>query len=247
MAAELPCPLLRLAFRVGSSDCSRAVITASITSFILIDFIQGGVCVTHLYAIYNACIAAGGLRGNRSDPTKAKGYYVVKYTKAPAVLMEYGFMDSKTDAPKILTDAYSKLVGYATMEGIAKVAGLKKKAQMPELLEVDGKWGKATTTRLQQIFGTTVDGEISNQWKKYEANNPGLTSGWDWQDKPNGRGSALIRLMQKWAGMSSYDVDGEWGPETCKAFQRKLGTTVDGRVSNPSQMVKALQRWANKQ
>lgn len=197
--------------------------------------------------IYAACIAAGGLKGNRSNPTPEKGFYVLKRTKMPAVLTEYGFMDSRTDAPVILTDAYAKKVAYATIEAIAKVAGLKKKAQMPQLLEVDGKWGKATTTRLQQIFGTTVDGEVSNQHKMYEAENPGLTGGWQWQDKPNGRGSALIRLMQKWAGMSSYDVDGEWGPETCKAFQRKLGTTVDGRVSNPSQMVKALQRWANKQ
>lgn len=79
-------------------------------------------------AIYEACIAAGGLKGNRSNPMPEKGYYVLKNTKAPAVLMEYGFMDSKTDAPVILTDAYAKLVGYATMEGIAKVAGLKKKS-----------------------------------------------------------------------------------------------------------------------
>lgn len=78
--------------------------------------------------IYKACIAAGGLKGNRSNPTPEKGYYVVKNTKAPAVLMEYGFMDSKTDAPIILTEAYSKLVGYATMEAIAKVANLKKKS-----------------------------------------------------------------------------------------------------------------------
>jgi peptidoglycan hydrolase-like protein with peptidoglycan-binding domain len=41
--------------------------------------------------------------------------------------MEYGFMDSSTDVPVILTDAYSKLVAYATMDGIAKAAGLKKK------------------------------------------------------------------------------------------------------------------------
>ena len=78
--------------------------------------------------IYKACIAAGGLKGNRADPTKAKSYYVVKNTKAPAVLMEYGFMDSQTDVPFILQDKYSKLVGYATMEGIAKVAELKKKS-----------------------------------------------------------------------------------------------------------------------
>lgn len=114
-------------------------------------------------------------------------------------------------------------------------------------LTVDGKWGKATTTRLQQIFGTTVDGIVSNQWATYKASNPGLCAGFDWRTKPNGKGSALIKAMQKWAGMPVGEQDGEIGPKTIKAFQKKLGTTVDGKVSYPSQMVKALQKWANKQ
>ena len=80
-------------------------------------------------AIYDACIAAGGLKGNRAAPKRQAGFHVLKYTHMPCVLMEYGFMDSKTDYSVILDDAYSKLVAYATMEGIAKVAGLKKKKQ----------------------------------------------------------------------------------------------------------------------
>ena len=82
-------------------------------------------------AIYDACIAAGGLKGNRSNPKTTDNFQVLRQTNAPAVLMEYGFMDSLADAPVIITEAYSKLVGYATMEGIAKVAGLKKKAAQP--------------------------------------------------------------------------------------------------------------------
>lgn len=78
-------------------------------------------------AIYKAVIAAGGLKGNRSQPKKEKTFDSLSLTKMPAVLMEYGFMDSKVDAPVILTDAYAKKVAYATMEGIATVAGLKKK------------------------------------------------------------------------------------------------------------------------
>ena len=78
-------------------------------------------------AIYDACIAAGGLKGNRSDPKKEENFQVLRQTNAPAVLMEYGFMDSRTDAPVIITEAYARLVAYATMEGIAKAAGLKKK------------------------------------------------------------------------------------------------------------------------
>ena len=112
-------------------------------------------------------------------------------------------------------------------------------------LTVDGKWGKATTKRLQQIFGTPVDGEVSNQWGCYKTDNPGLVSGWDWQTKPNGKGSQLIKAMQKWAGMPTGKRDGEIGPDTIKALQKKLGTPVDGKVSNPSEMVKALQKWAN--
>ena len=78
-------------------------------------------------AIYESVIAAGGLRGNRSQPLQEKKFDSLRYADAPAVLMEYGFMDSRTDVPVILDEAYSKLVAYATMEGIAKVAGLKKK------------------------------------------------------------------------------------------------------------------------
>lgn len=78
-------------------------------------------------AIYEAIIAAGGLKGNRADPLDEEHYQTLCLTNMPAVLVEYGFMDSTVDAPIILTDEYAKLVAYATMEGIAKVAGLKKK------------------------------------------------------------------------------------------------------------------------
>ena len=112
-------------------------------------------------------------------------------------------------------------------------------------LKVDGIWGEATTRRLQEIFGTPVDGQVSNQHVMYKATNPGLTSGWDWDAKPNGNGSNLIRAMQSWAGMPDSDRDGEIGPRTIRALQKKLGTVQDGYVSKPSTMVKALQTWAN--
>lgn len=80
-------------------------------------------------AVYAACIAAGGLRGNRATPKKAKAYTILKKFKGAGVLLECGFMDSKTDAPVILTEAYSKLIGYATMEAIAQRYGLKKKTE----------------------------------------------------------------------------------------------------------------------
>lgn len=81
-------------------------------------------------AIYDAVVKAGGLAGDRIGPKMEKGYTFLKSVKAPAVLMEYGFMDSRIDAPVILSESYAKAVGYATMEAIAKVAGLRKKESL---------------------------------------------------------------------------------------------------------------------
>ena len=78
-------------------------------------------------AIYEALMAAGGLKGNRAEPLQEKAFDSLRYASAPAVLMEYGFMDSRTDAPVIVTEEHARLAGYATMAGIAKVAGLVKK------------------------------------------------------------------------------------------------------------------------
>lgn len=115
-------------------------------------------------AIYAAVVAAGGLKGNRSQPKKEKAFDSLYLTDMPAVLMEYGFMDSSYDAPIILTDSYAKKVAYGTMEGIAKAAGLKKKpapAPQPEKKPaaskksidtlarevIAGKWGNGTTRK----------------------------------------------------------------------------------------------------
>lgn len=99
-------------------------------------------------AIYNAVVSAGGLRGNRSTPLQEKKFDTLAMTKMTAVLIEYGYMDSKTDAPIILADLYSKKVAYATMDGIAKVAGLKKKPVEPE-----GKY------YVQTFFGSKAGAE----------------------------------------------------------------------------------------
>lgn len=80
-------------------------------------------------ALYDAVIAAGGLKGNRTYPKAKEDWYVCRNTDMPAVLMEYGFMDSPDDVPVILTDAHAKLCGYATIDAIAKKAGLKRKPE----------------------------------------------------------------------------------------------------------------------
>lgn len=106
----------------------------------------------------------------------------------------------------------------------------------------DGIWGVDTTRKAQEVFGTPVDGRVSNQYSYYKSMNPGLLSStFDWKTNPKG-GSNLIYAIQKWCGTSA---DGFIGTNTIKAMQRKLGTPVDGKVSYPSVMVKAFQKYLN--
>lgn len=144
--------------------------------------------------------------------------------------------------------AWDKYVGKGesgqTSSSSSSTSKPSKSTSKADQLTVDGKWGKKTTKRLQQIFGTTVDGKVSNQFSAYKSDNPGLLSEtFEWESNPSGY-SPLIKAIQKKVGATQ---DGHIGPKTIKAMQKWLGTTQDGKVSAVSPMVKALQKWCNKQ
>lgn len=185
-------------------------------------------------AIYDAIITAGGLKGNRAEPKQEKAWQTLKCTKMTAILMEYGFMDSKVDAPIIITDAYSKLVAYATMEGIAKVAGLVKKPVVKEEK-------KYTLTQfikdVQSVTGSEVDGiagpetigntvTISN---KVNAEHP------------------VIKFVQKRLAELGYtevgEADGIAGPKfnkAMRAFQKNNHCWIDGEATKSKKTWKKL-------
>ena len=126
---------------------------------------------------------------------------------------------------------------YCTYGGTASAQKPAAKA-----ISVDGVWGPELTSRLQEIFGTPQDGRISNQLAVNRKFCDGITAA-EWDSTPKG-GSALVKEMQEWAGTTE---DGYIGPQTIRAMQKKLGTPVDGVISNPSAMVRALQEWCNRQ
>lgn len=123
-------------------------------------------------------------------------------------------------------------------------------APAKEQIKVDGKWGPATTRRLQQIFGTTVDGIVSHQYSSYRASNPGLDYGsFQWEKKPSGS-SLLIKAMQEHlnAGINAgLTCDGHIGPKTIRAIQTWLGSGSDGKFDKVSPCIKKLQEWINQQ
>ena len=77
--------------------------------------------------LYNALIAKTGLKGNRSTPIAKANLHEVRETKMPAVLLELGFMDSKTDVPVILTEKFADKCAEAIVEVLVKRGGLEKK------------------------------------------------------------------------------------------------------------------------
>lgn len=163
-------------------------------------------------------------------------------------LVEFGFISNAADV-NIFNSRLDDLA-----KGVLKAFGIGASSSTPSQkpsastpsnnkLTVDGLWGPNLTKRLQQIFGTTVDGVVSDQFECYRSNNPGLVSGWDWKENPTGS-SQLIAKIQKKVGANP---DGHIGPDTIKKIQKWMGTVQDGSLSKPSQCIMKLQEWCNKQ
>ena len=76
---------------------------------------------------YEALISKTGLKGNRSKPLDKSNFYVLVNTNMQAILIENGFMDSKTDVPIILSEDFAEKSANAIVETIVKIGGLTKK------------------------------------------------------------------------------------------------------------------------
>lgn len=113
------------------------------------------------------------------------------------------------------------------------------------LLEVDGRWGKATTIACQKYFGTTQDGIVSGQSsanKKYLS--AVSTSSWKFTIKKSG--SDMIRAMQKMLGISDDGLCGKRTITTLQEFLKNKGYytgSIDGKCGSGT--VKALQKFLN--
>lgn len=80
-------------------------------------------------ALYNALIAATGLKGNRSTPLAKSNLQECRETAMPAVLLELGFMDSATDVPVILSEKYADQCAEAIVNVLVEKGKLTKKVQ----------------------------------------------------------------------------------------------------------------------
>lgn len=104
--------------------------------------------VTLRDAVYEHVIETGGLRGNRANPETTADFYVLRKTSMPAVLIECGFMDSRTDVPVILTDAYAENAARGIAEGVCETLGVKIEEEAEDVdkntAEIPSAWAAAS-------------------------------------------------------------------------------------------------------
>jgi len=103
----------------------------------------GGICVfaaenasktslTLQRAVYDETVKRTGLKGNRATPLPIANFTVIYRANMPAILGEFGFMDSTTDVPIILTDDFSKKCAQGIVAALVKTFGIKKKSEQEE-------------------------------------------------------------------------------------------------------------------
>lgn len=83
-------------------------------------------------AVYGAVLSRTGLVGNRATPMAESRLYVLQRTKMPAILIECGFMDSKTDVPVILGPYFAAQVADGLLAALVEVFGLTERKEVRE-------------------------------------------------------------------------------------------------------------------
>lgn len=111
--------------------------------------------------LYKSIINRTDLTGNRADPVQYKGYDILRYTSAPAFLIENGFMDSQIDTPIILTEEHADKTARGIVDFLVKMFTLTRTEGIPEeeqyvdcdtnrynTIEDLPEWGKETVKKL---------------------------------------------------------------------------------------------------
>lgn len=178
-------------------------------------------------ALYDAIIEKTNLKGNRSIPLAKKNLHECRESNMPCVLIECGFMDSKTDVPIILTDKFAEQVASACVEVIVKKAKLKKRTTETETPKKENKileWQKAAIKDGFKFPKYGADGKWGGECEEVakKAICKKQILGYKYKN--------LTKIIQKAVGV---EADGKFGTSTKNAvikYQKKHKLTADGCV-----------------
>ena len=171
--------------------------------------------------LYQVLIAATGLKGNRSNPMPKKNLHEVRETTMPAVLLELGFMDSKTDVPVILSEAYASECAAAIVAVLAEKGKLEKNQEEGYTLD-------RFIREVQKAIGAVVDGKPGK-----ETMGKTVTVSAEQNDR-----HPVVGPIQRRLNALGYtqvgEVDGHAGPKftaAVKAFQADHDCWRDGVIT----------------
>ncbi len=166
---------IALAKRSGAANAAKADCCVSIHHNAGISGGNGGGAVVYVYSgkhspkadklqanAYEGLVAAVGRYGNRSRPLAAQDLHMVRQTHMPAILVEVGFMDSKTDVPLILDAAWAAKAAEGIARGIVKTAGIDWVEEFVPYL------ARVTTDSLNVRSGAGIDHDVAGSLVKGE-------------------------------------------------------------------------------
>lgn len=195
-----------------------------------------------------------------ADPYNPNGYGTAYVKDVQARLVSLGYSVGASGVDGILgADTYSAVKAYQKDHGLA-VDGIPGPDTIGSLqtassaataapavavssgLTADGWWGSDTTTRAQEVLGTTRDGVVSSQDAGRKSILAACTSGWEFVPSGQAEGSQLIVAMQTRMGITA---DGIAGPGFVNALEQRFGFAPDGHLDGPSNTVRAMQTALN--
>lgn len=115
-------------------------------------------------AVYEALLANGAQKGNRSQPLREKKFLSLSKSKMPAILIEYAFMDSPADWEAICDPTFPERMGAATLAGVLQAAYRLGVYKLPTLSARKNprhsavKWVQTTLKALGYTQVGTADG-----------------------------------------------------------------------------------------
>lgn len=99
--------------------------------------------------------------GLKNRGVKRADWYMVRYSKMPAILTEGGFMDSRIDIKVMRDNEKLKAQGYAIADGLAAHFGLKRKEGEIQVAKEKGKeslnlpqWQKEELSKVYKLAKT---------------------------------------------------------------------------------------------
>lgn len=114
--------------------------------------------------LYNLIVGETKLSGNRSTPiASGANLYEVRKTKMPCLLVENGFMDSKTDVPIILTEDHAEKTAKAVVKYLVDKFNLEAMHVYEPIMIYYPACTKKYTSIAAALSSIGVDGNYANR------------------------------------------------------------------------------------